>query len=146
MDANCYHLRYVDTRDGLQPPQGAALYNQLNGAPLHAGDKLIMQDGQLLAKVVSTLTDFTEDLTREQCDDILSAAPMLVVCQRNAGGTVSFTRRAYAERQVMTADGVIMSQYLVKAFGEAAWVNKGRLEILFNEWQYQSEKEAGRVI
>ena len=38
MDANCYHLRYVDTRDGLQPPQGAELYNQLNGAPLHAGD------------------------------------------------------------------------------------------------------------
>ena len=105
-----------------------------------------MQDGQLLAKVVSNLTDFTEDLTQEQCDDILSTAPMLVVCQRNTGGTVSFTRRAYAERQVMTADGVIMSQYLVKAFGEAAWVNKGRLEILLNEWQYQSEKEAGRVI
>ena len=96
MDANCYHLRYVDTRDGLQPPQGAELYNQLNGAPLHAGDKLIMQDGQLLAKVVSNLTDFTEDLTQEQCDDILSTAPMLVVCQRNTGGTVSFTRRAYA--------------------------------------------------
>lgn len=144
MDTTRHHLRYVDSREGLVPPANAALFSQIQGATLAAGDSLVMQDGMLLAKVVNNLTDFTTDLTQAHCEELLRYPPELVVCKRTPYGLV-FARRVYAERSVITPQGAMSSQLLVEAFGEPAWINKGRLDVVCNEWQYQEMQARGQI-
>lgn len=134
-----HHLQYVNGPQGLTFPQHHALRAQLADATLAVGDKLVMTDGQLLARVVASLTDFDDTLTASQAKE-LTASPALVLCHRGEHHTLSFKKRVYAERTVITVDGAMAKQYLTRAFGELVWVNLGHRDVLMAAWDYEQQR------
>ena len=128
-----HHLTYIRPHGNAIVPTGQALFSQIGklNEALTAGDTLVMQDGQLFAHVVNHLTDFDNNFSQADCQEIIDAGePPLVTLIRKAHD-MEVTGFAYAERTVFQlSDGYVTKQLLVKAFGEPAWINIGNATIV----------------
>ncbi|APD92113.1 hypothetical protein BM525_19720 (plasmid) [Alteromonas mediterranea] len=137
---NIHHMQYVKTPSGSIMPTGKCLSEWLEQHPtLIPGDKIAMQDGQLFAYVVEKLTDFDQVNTEVFCKEILQHKELLVLMRREHG-KVMFEQFIYAERRVITPEGLFSKQVLVTSFGDPAWVNVSDHAVIVRRDDYEEDK------
>ena len=135
-----HHLRYERTPSGSVMPSGKVLDEQLSALPpLRPGDKLVMQDGQIFARVVAKLSDFDKTNTEAFCKTIMQDTEQLVL-MRKVRGCLRLVRFIFAERRVIIPKGMLSSQVLVSAFGDPAWVNIDNTFQAFSRECYEKDK------
>ena len=134
-------MQYVKTPSGSIMPTGKRLSEWLEQrpTPLIPGDKIAMQDGQLFAYVVEKLTDFDQVNTEAFCKEILQHKEQLVLMRREHG-KVMFEQFIYAERRVITPEGLFSKQVLVTSFGDPTWINVSDNAVIFRREDYEEDK------
>lgn len=93
---------------------------------LHYGDKIKMQDGQLLGTFTEILSDFDINdglYTKENCKDLIKYDPRLFYYQSGGPNGIESKTGVYGTRKIVSSSGDMIEQGLIKQFNEPAWIN-----------------------
>lgn len=95
---------------------------------LSYGDCLKLRDGSIFGFYVEKLTDFSNDLTYEECQSLINNPPQLKIFN-NIDGNREFKSFAYAKRIAVLSEGSTYNQALVQSIGdELTWINLGKYD------------------
>lgn len=138
-----HHLRYITQNGNTVRPTGLSLQKALANLKLQPGDDVRMQDGQLVARVVASLTDFDDSQSRSFCESIIQHPRELVLMRRtrqHGRELLNFVQFVYADRHVTTLDGSTVYQVLSNSFGEPHWVSLSDAYCCVNRSCYEADK------
>lgn len=122
-------------------------------AQANVGDKIRLNDGQLIGHVVDAIGfDFDDQhrfgtFSEKEWEEILKDEPPLVaVNPHRPADCVDRATRCYGQRSLILPRGTIVRQIMIKAFGGPAWINIGAYDAVHLKENYLALEKARHKI